>query len=121
MSLIAVLIAACALAQENVNPQALVLQDFDKRVAEYVKLQKSLAKGLSATKPTTEPQTIIDRQHELAGKLRAARSQASRPMTWYSDFATMVGLDGAIARGLNGARARECSPRGASTLKGEAT
>jgi hypothetical protein len=78
MSLIAVLIAACALAQENVNPQALVLQDFDKRVAEYVKLQKSLAKGLSATKPTTEPQTIIDRQHELAGKLRAARSQAKQ-------------------------------------------
>ena len=78
MPLAALLAGWCVLAQENVNPQALVLQDFDKRVTEYVKLQKSLAKGLSPTKPTTEPQIIIERQHELAGKIRAARSQAKQ-------------------------------------------
>jgi hypothetical protein len=67
-----------ALAQDNVNPQALALQDFQKRVDDYVRLEKSLAKGLSATKPTTESQTILDRQHELARKIREARNQAKQ-------------------------------------------
>jgi hypothetical protein len=65
-------------AQDNANPQALALQDFQKRVDDFVRLEKNLAKGLSATKPTTEPEAILDRQHELAGKLRAARKQAKQ-------------------------------------------
>lgn len=39
-------------------------------------LEKNLAKGLSTTKQTTEPQLILDRQRELAHKIRDARSQA---------------------------------------------
>jgi hypothetical protein len=71
-------VALFVLAQDNVNPQALALQDFEKRIADFVRLEKSLAKGLSATKPTTESQTILDRQHELARKIREARNQAKQ-------------------------------------------
>jgi hypothetical protein len=39
-------------------------------------LEKNLAKGISLTKQTTEPQTIIDRQKELADRIREARSRA---------------------------------------------
>ena len=74
-------------AQENVNPQALALQDFQKRVDDFVRLEKNLAKGLSATKPTTEPETILDRQHELAGKIRAARKQAKQGDIFTPDIA----------------------------------
>jgi hypothetical protein len=65
-------------AQGDVNPQAAALQDFEKRIGEYVNLQKRLQKGLPSTKPTTEPQAILDRQHELALKIREARSHAQQ-------------------------------------------
>ncbi len=71
-------LAFFVLSQDNVNPQALALQDFEKRIDDFVRLEKSLAKGLSATKPTTESQTILDRQHELARKIREARKQAKQ-------------------------------------------
>jgi hypothetical protein len=66
------------LAQSDVNPQAAALQDFEKRIDEYVNLQKRLQKGLPSTKPTAEPQTILDRQHELARKIREARGQVQQ-------------------------------------------
>jgi hypothetical protein len=64
--------------QDNVNPQTAVLQDFEKRITDYVRMQKNLAKGISATKPTTEPQLILERQKELARKIREARSGAQQ-------------------------------------------
>lgn len=63
-------------AQDNTNPQTAALQDFEKRIEDYMSLEKNLSKGLSTTKQTTEPQTILDRQSELAHKIRDARSQA---------------------------------------------
>jgi hypothetical protein len=59
-----------------VNPQTAALQDFEKRIEDYMNLEKNLSKGLSTTKQTTEPQAILDRQSELAHKIRDARSQA---------------------------------------------
>jgi hypothetical protein len=61
-----------------VNPDALIVGDFEKRVADYVNLQKSMAKGMPAPKPTEEPQKIIDHQRELAKRIRAARHQAKQ-------------------------------------------
>jgi hypothetical protein len=74
--LTAFLVGSCLRAQDNVNPQTAALQDFEKRIQDYMSLEKNLAKGLSATKQTTEPQAIIDRQSELAHKIRDARSKA---------------------------------------------
>jgi len=75
---IAIVFGSCIRAQDTVNPQITALQDFEKRIRDYVSLEKSLAKGLSATKPTTEPQVILDRQGELARKIRETRSQAQQ-------------------------------------------
>ncbi len=60
------------------NPDAAIVQDFEKRVTDYVNLQKSLAKGLAAPRPTNEPQSILDHQHELAKRIRAARKHATQ-------------------------------------------
>lgn len=96
MSLAVFLVSSCALIQDNVNPQTAALQDFEKRIGDYVNLQKNLAKGLSLGKQTTEPQTIIDRQHELAEKLRESRKQAQQGAIFSPDiskeFRRLIGL-----------------------------
>src|SRR5277367_4149897 len=74
----ALLMAWACFGQDRVNPDALVIEHFEKRVADYVDLQKSLAKGLPEPKPTVEPQVIIDHQHELAKRIRAARHRATQ-------------------------------------------
>lgn len=97
------LIGVLFVLAQDANPQALALQDFQKRVDDFVRLEKSLAKGLSATKSTTEPQTIIDRQHELAGKIRAARNQAKQGDIFTPDIAKEFHRLLALARaGQNG-------------------
>lgn len=70
------LFGSCLFAQESVSPQITALQDFQKRISDYVTLEKNLAKGLSTTKQTTEPQVILERQSELAHKIRDARKGA---------------------------------------------
>jgi len=77
-SLAVVLVSWCAFAQDSVNPQATALRDFEKRVSDYVSLQRNLAKALPRTKQTTEPETILDGQRELAQKIREARSKAQQ-------------------------------------------
>lgn len=77
-TLAVVLVAGTVFAQDRVNPDALIVQDFEKRVTDYMNLHKSLAKGLPASKPTAEPQIILDRQKELAQKIREARRQAGQ-------------------------------------------
>jgi hypothetical protein len=56
----------------------MALRDFEKRIGDYVSLQKSVEKGLPQTKQTTEPQVIIDGQKDLAAKIRAARGKAQQ-------------------------------------------
>jgi hypothetical protein len=74
----ALLMGFLCFGQDRVNPDALIVGDFEKRVTDYVNLQKNMAKGLPAPKPTVEPQNIIDHQHELAKRIRAARHQAKQ-------------------------------------------
>jgi len=69
------LLAALLLLQGDA-PQFAALQDFQKRVSDYVKFENNLAKGSSVNKPTDEPHLILERQHELARKIREGRSQA---------------------------------------------
>jgi hypothetical protein len=77
-ALLVSVLGTCAFSQNNVNPQTAALQEFEKRIADYVNMQKNLAKGISATKPTNEPQLIMERQHELARKIREARKGAQQ-------------------------------------------
>ena len=75
-------------AQDRVNPHSLILQDFEKRITDYVNLRKGLAKGLPSSKPTAEPQAILDRQHQLAREIRKARSQAHQGEIFTPEIST---------------------------------
>ncbi len=59
--------------QPTVNPNALIIQDFEHRIAEYGKLRKNIKGGLSPLKPTASPPKIAYYQHELAHRILEAR------------------------------------------------
>ena len=63
-------------AQEKVNPQAAVLQEFKERVDQYMKLHADLEKEGPPLKRTDDPSKIKASQDALATKLRAARADA---------------------------------------------
>jgi hypothetical protein len=58
------------------NPQAAVLQDFNDRIKEYVKLHKELEGDAPPLKETEHPEKITASQKALAAKLQAARKAA---------------------------------------------
>jgi hypothetical protein len=60
-----------------VDPDSAVVQDFEKRVAGYLQLRKSLESKLPPLKPTSSPERISKHQHELAKALAEARKSAS--------------------------------------------
>jgi len=75
-------IAACGLAQSNpkpspgVNRDALIGTDFEKRVADYMKLHQQALTGMKVPKTTDSPALITEFQHQLATKIRALRPNA---------------------------------------------
>jgi hypothetical protein len=63
-------------AETNSNPDALVLQDFTKRVEAYMAIHKAAAKDSLPIKETKNPGDIKAAQLALAAKIRAARANA---------------------------------------------
>ena len=66
----AAILIACTLswpapAQDKVNADAAVLQDFNHRVAEYMKLRKTTKPESQPLKPTASPEKITHHEHEL--------------------------------------------------------
>ncbi len=81
--LFAILIfAGGALAQSKsspkVNQDAAISADFEKRIADYMKLRQSAQAGLTTPKNTPSPTHIIEYQHQLADRIRSARPQAQQ-------------------------------------------
>ena len=62
----------------GVNQDSLVIEGFEKQVADYVKLHKKAEAGLPAKKPTDSSHTINERRRLLAGKIEAARPSAKQ-------------------------------------------
>jgi len=60
----------------EVNPEAAVLADFQKRLADYQKLHDSVAKGSAELKETNDPAEIRRAQQTLASRIREARKDA---------------------------------------------
>ena len=60
----------------SVNQDSLTIQDFSKRVDEYVKLRKRMEAGLSAPKSKSSAADLKQYQAVLAQKISAERSQA---------------------------------------------
>jgi hypothetical protein len=64
-----------AAAQNAVNPDAALMQEFEKRVAEYVKLHKSAEATLPPLKkPTDSSEKIRHHEHELREAIVARRA-----------------------------------------------
>jgi len=59
-----------------VNPDAKLLQDFTKRVDDYVTLQRKLERESPPPKPTTDQARIEASKDALAVRIRAARDNA---------------------------------------------
>lgn len=72
------LIVSPVFSQQPVNPDAATIEDFKKRVADYVKLHKKIASDLSGLKPTTTPEKIVKHEDTLAEKMRAAHADAKQ-------------------------------------------
>jgi len=63
-------------ADERVNPDALLMRDFQKRVDAYMDLHKKLEKESPPEKETKDPAKIKASEDVLAQKLQAARADA---------------------------------------------
>lgn len=81
--LVASLLAALFLAttpavahQRGANPDALVQQDFQKRIEAYLSLRTNAVKGIGPLKPTTNPAEIKAGQDALAERIATARAEA---------------------------------------------
>jgi len=59
-----------------VNAGAAILQDFEKRVAGYVKVHKAAEGKLHSLKPTASPEKIMHHERELRHRIREARRSA---------------------------------------------
>lgn len=60
----------------KVNADAQIVTQFQKRVADYVKLHKDVGAQLPPLKPTDSPAKIDEYQRALADRIRAARPNA---------------------------------------------
>jgi hypothetical protein len=63
-------------AEENANPDALVLADFQKRIDAYMAIHKDAAKDVPSQKETNNATKIKAVQEALGAKIRAARATA---------------------------------------------
>jgi hypothetical protein len=68
--------ANSATRNSSVNQNSLIIQDFGKRVDDYVKLRKKVQSGLSIPKSGSSVATVKEYQQSLAQNIRAERSQA---------------------------------------------
>ncbi len=65
-------------SQRPVNPDALVLKDFEDRVAQYVKLRKQIEAKLPPLKPTESPEQIHQHEQNLAHLIQQGRRNAKQ-------------------------------------------
>ena len=109
-------------AQDKVNQGALVLQDFDKRVAAYLKVHREASGNLPALKTTGTPAEIAHRETALAAKIREARGAASQGEIFTPEIAAQFRLlIGETMRGPSAGRIRaslrQATPVWLSTMK----
>jgi hypothetical protein len=81
--------AGVGLAQQKVNPDALLLQDFKERVDRYMELHNRLEKQAPRLKETEDPAQIKASQDGLASKIREARAGARQGDIFTADVARL--------------------------------
>jgi len=70
--------AAQTQSPPRVNQNAAISADFEKRIADYMKLRQSAQAGLTTPKNTQSPTQLTEYQHQLADRIRSARPQAQQ-------------------------------------------
>jgi hypothetical protein len=70
-------LAMAARPQQPVNQGSLVLEDFHKRVADYVELHKTARSEVHGLKPTKSPEEIAHYEHRLAARIKELRRGAT--------------------------------------------
>ena len=87
---------------QRVNPNAAVSADFEKRVADYMKLRQSAQAGLTTPKNTPSPTQLTEYQHQLADRIRSARPQARQGDLFTPEVADL--FRHLVSQSLNGPR-----------------
>jgi hypothetical protein len=64
------------IGRSAVDPQSAIVQDFEKRVAAYLKLRKSIESDMGRLKPTKSSEKISRHEDELRHAVRDARKDA---------------------------------------------
>ena len=94
-TLILCLAGNAAGAQQAVNAGASTIQDFDKRVAAYVKLRKEWTKGMPALK-TTSAEALSKQTSEVSARIHAGRAGAKQGEFFTppirAEFLRLIGL-----------------------------
>lgn len=82
LGLVCIACAEFMLAQTRPNPgvnqDAAIASDFEKKIADYMKLHQQAQSGLSTVKATDSAAQIAERQRELSAKIRDLRPQAKQ-------------------------------------------
>ncbi len=60
------------------NPDSALIQDFENRIADYVKLQHHAEGSVHGLKPTASSEKIPHHEHELAEQIRKARGAVAQ-------------------------------------------
>jgi len=61
---------------QKVNPDALLIENFETRIKDYLKLRKEVEGKLPALKPTVSQEAIAHHEREMAERVRKARHGA---------------------------------------------
>ena len=98
-SLDASLLACCAMALaagQSVDPGISIVKDFEKRVADYVSMQKTIQGEVHGLKPTNSADAITQHEHRLARRIREARRTAMQGNIFTpaieAEFQRLIGL-----------------------------
>jgi hypothetical protein len=106
-------IAAAAQAPE-VNQDSLVIKDFNRRVADYMKMHKTVQSDIHRLKPTDSPEAIERHEHHLAHRIREERPGAVQGNIFTPEIATEFRrLIGLTMQGPEAVRIRQSLQRAA--------
>jgi hypothetical protein len=95
-----------ASSQKDVNQHALILQDFAKRTAEYLRLHNTIRSEVHGLKPTKSAGEIEQYEHRFAHRLREARVGVGQGNIFTAEIAAefrrliRITMDGAEAAGI---------------------
>jgi hypothetical protein len=94
--LLALGLSTALFAQDAVNPHAALIQEFEKRTGEYLKLHKQAEGKMPRLKPTESQAAIAHHERELAERIRKARPEAKTGNIFTSEisaeFRHLIGL-----------------------------